>query len=176
MTAYVAVSQNGTLRTDYDGMAVAAFIGDECVGYADFVADGYGLLRIYSNEQSVQTVTFRLYDYNLGQTFELTPSRTVIFSTSANMGTPSDPIILNYEDGWLKGDVNADGQVGIGDIVAVTNIMAGISIDAAALTNLGSVYRVDNADMMKRADVNEDGQVGIGDIVAITNIMAGISD
>ena len=59
----------------------------------------------------------------------------------------------------VKGDVNADGTVGIGDIVAVTNVMAGITNDAATRS---------------RADVNEDGAVGIGDIVAITNIMAGI--
>lgn len=58
----------------------------------------------------------------------------------------------------ILGDVNADGTVGIGDIVAVTNVMAGITNDAAS---------------KKRADVNGDGSVGIGDIVAITNIMAG---
>ena len=58
----------------------------------------------------------------------------------------------------LDGDVNADGSVGIGDIVAVTNVMAGITNDA---------------DTVARADVNGDGSVGIGDIVAITNIMAG---
>ena len=54
-----------------------------------------------------------------------------------------------------RGDVNRDGQVGIGDIVAITNIMAG-SNDAGY-----------------DGDVNNDDQVGIGDIVAITNIMAG---
>ena len=59
----------------------------------------------------------------------------------------------------LKGDVNLDGQVGIGDIVAITNIMAGIETDPG---------------MVSRADVNGDTQVGIGDIVAITNIMAGM--
>ena len=59
---------------------------------------------------------------------------------------------------FLKGDVNNDGQVGIGDIVAVTNVMAGIET---------------NPDIIARADVNADTQVGIGDIVAITNIMAG---
>ena len=58
----------------------------------------------------------------------------------------------------LRGDVNLDGQVGIGDIVAITNIMAGIETDPG---------------MVARADVNGDGEVGIGDIVAITNIMAG---
>ena len=57
-----------------------------------------------------------------------------------------------------EGDVNNDGAVGIGDIVAVTNVMAGITNDA---------------DTVARADVNGDGGVGIGDIVAITNIMAG---
>ena len=58
----------------------------------------------------------------------------------------------------ISGDVNGDGQVGIADIVAVTNVMASITTDA---------------DVKARADVNGDGQVGIADIVAITNIMAG---
>ena len=63
--------------------------------------------------------------------------------------------------GSLTGDVNQDGQVGIGDIVAITNVMAGITTDEVT---------------KQRADVNGDGQVGIGDIVAITNIMAGVSN
>ena len=57
-----------------------------------------------------------------------------------------------------KGDVNVDSQVGIGDIVAITNVMAGTDTDAGLTT---------------RSDVNGDGTVGIGDIVAITNLMAG---
>ena len=68
-------------------------------------------------------------------------------------------ITVSANSGDLEGDVNSDGTVGIGDIVAVTNVMAGITTDAATI---------------KRADVNDDGTVGIGDIVAITNIMAGI--
>ena len=58
----------------------------------------------------------------------------------------------------LAGDVNGDGQVGIGDIVAITNVMA---------------FVVTDEETIKRADVNGDGDIGIGDIVAITNIMAG---
>ena len=58
----------------------------------------------------------------------------------------------------LPGDVNDDGQVGIGDIVAITNVMAGTETDT---------------DIIARADVNGDDEVGIGDIVAVTNIMAG---
>ena len=74
-------------------------------------------------------------------------------------GGPSNPGYLTGAAG-LKGDVNGDGQVGIGDIVAITNIMAGIETNSAFIA---------------RADVNGDNQVGIGDIVAITNIMAGIA-
>ena len=63
---------------------------------------------------------------------------------------------------WVRsgvvGDVNGDGTVGIGDIVAITNYMAGMT----------------NGITLERADVNGDGTVGIGDIVALTNIMAGI--
>ena len=58
----------------------------------------------------------------------------------------------------LHGDVNGDGQVGIGDIVSVTNVMADDNLDPA---------------QRAAADINGDGQVGIGDIIAITNIMAG---
>ena len=54
-----------------------------------------------------------------------------------------------------KGDVNGDGQVGIGDLIAVSNFMGGE----------GSVT-------FEQADVNGDGEGGIGDIISITNIMA----
>ena len=57
----------------------------------------------------------------------------------------------------IKGDVNGDGQVGIGDIICVTNFMAGTP---------GEIT-------LEQADVNGDGEVGIGDIITITNIMAG---
>ncbi|MBQ3630632.1 MAG: dockerin type I repeat-containing protein [Prevotella sp.] len=61
----------------------------------------------------------------------------------------------------IKGDVNGDGEVGIGDIVSITNVMAGIETNEA---------------IIKAANVNGDNEVGIGDIVTITNIMAGIEE
>ncbi|MBQ3630370.1 MAG: BspA family leucine-rich repeat surface protein [Prevotella sp.] len=76
-------------------------------------------------------------------------------------GGTSSPGYLSEYGAFLLGDVNGDGQVGIGDIVAITNVMAGIETDPA---------------IIQRADVNGDTQVGIGDIVAITNIMAGITN
>ena len=56
----------------------------------------------------------------------------------------------------IVGDVNGDGEVNVGDIVTVCNVMAGISTVDPQL-----------------ADVNNDGEVNVGDIVTICNIMAG---
>ena len=56
-----------------------------------------------------------------------------------------------------KGDVNDDGEVNVGDVVTVCNVMAGISTVELQI-----------------ADVNKDGEVNVGDIVTICNIMAGI--
>jgi hypothetical protein len=53
----------------------------------------------------------------------------------------------------LPGDVNEDGKVNVGDIMAVINLMG-------SLTNA------------EKADVNGDGKVNVGDIMAIINIMA----
>jgi len=56
----------------------------------------------------------------------------------------------------LRGDVNGDGEVNVGDLVSVSNYMAGD----------GSVSK-------DAADVNEDGEVNVGDMVVISNIMSG---
>ena len=72
------------------------------------------------------------------------------------LSAQNGPDVINA---FVRGDVNGDGKVGIGDIVAITNVMAGIET---------------NPDIIARANVNGDESVGIGDIVAITNIMAGI--
>ena len=57
----------------------------------------------------------------------------------------------------LLGDANKDGNVTIGDIVSVVNIIAG---------NTGNYN-------LKAADANKDGTISVGDIVSIVNIMAG---
>ena len=95
--------------------------------------------------------------------FEVTEAGNYIISF-LNNGTGYDEFLLlecrvNVDQpAVIKGDVNEDGQVGIGDIIAVTNFMA--DSEQSGIT-------------LEQADVNEDGQVGIGDIIAICNIMAG---
>ena len=60
-------------------------------------------------------------------------------------------------DESIPGDVNGDGEVNVGDLVCVSNFMAG---EAGDITK-------------EAADVNGDGEVNVGDMVTITNIMAG---
>jgi len=57
----------------------------------------------------------------------------------------------------LPGDVNGDGKVNFGDIVALATYMAGRNNDIAP----------------NKADVNHDGSVNVADIIALINIMAG---
>ena len=64
-------------------------------------------------------------------------------------GTPEPPVVK-------PGDVNGDGEVNVGDIMAVVNYMA------------GQAEGIDK----DVADVNGDGEVNVGDIMAIINIMA----
>lgn len=65
-----------------------------------------------------------------------------------------------FASSWLKGDVNADGEVNIADINALLDIILGKQVDH---------------DMWLRADVNEDGEVNIADINALLDIILGSS-
>lgn len=58
---------------------------------------------------------------------------------------------------YTTGDVNRDGYVDSGDVMAIYSSMAGHS----------------SQEIQSRSDVNNDGQVDSGDIMAIYNIMAG---
>ena len=57
---------------------------------------------------------------------------------------------------FLRGDVNNDDEINVGDLVCVSNFMAGDE----------TVAKVD-------ADTNEDQEVNVGDMVVITNVMSG---
>ena len=58
---------------------------------------------------------------------------------------------------FLLGDVNGDGEVNSGDVMAIYSVMAGNG----------------TPEMQARADVNGDSQVDSGDIMAVYSIMAG---
>lgn len=152
MTVYVVVYADGQKLDSYDRVAVGAFIGDECMGYGQFETADYGCVRIRSNENSQQPITFRLYDYDDHLTYELTSSANYVFSSGLVRGKPSTPFPLRYTSGRTKGDVNGDGTVDVEDMGCVISALGGADYPAA--------------------DVNGDGRVDVGDILAIAGIVA----
>lgn len=154
MTVYVAVSKNGVRLSNYDDVAIGAFIGGECVGYGIFEEDGYGVIRIRNNATSAQPVTFRLYQFSNQSEYILTPSKDVSFQKDTNVGEPSNPVVLSWNM-RLAGDANGDGKVVASDIVAIANYMMGKN------GNLSS----------ENVDVNGDGVVNIADIIIVVGII-----
>ena len=61
-----------------------------------------------------------------------------------------------YEQSWLRGDVNNDGEVNIADVNTLIDIILGGNFDAMT---------------MLRADVNGDGEIGIADINEVQDII-----
>ena len=70
------------------------------------------------------------------------------------------PTLLDSEipECGMKGDVNGDGEIGLADINALTNIILGADADDCTLW---------------RADVNSDNEIGIGDINALIDLILG---
>lgn len=102
MSAYVQVTLDGTPLTSYDGLAIGAFIGEDCVGYAvlgESLTGGspdspIGLMRLRANSTEPTELSFRLYNYADGSEQNLTPDQVVTFVSYALVGTPEAPLRL----------------------------------------------------------------------------------
>jgi hypothetical protein len=101
MSAYAQViSAEGAILAAYDDLALGAFIGDDCVGYAVFLSN-LGLLRIHANTPDAQAITFRLYNYADEKESNLTPVdaegkaiAAPTFAATTLLGTPKAPLLL----------------------------------------------------------------------------------
>ena len=84
-------------------------------------------------------------------------SRQSLITFKGEKETISFTLTINVKDpnSGIKGDVDGNGNVGLGDIEAVLAVMAGDGTHALT------------------ADIDGNGTVGLGDIEAILNIMAG---
>lgn len=158
MTLYVALTIDGSTVTDYTNYEVAAFVGDECRGVATPDSkDGnvWLYLRVRSNNESGETVTFKVYDKEKDRVSGI--EETVEFASQGLVGQPSSPKELTPKK-YTPGDVNNDGEINIVDVTSCIQIMAG---------KISSNYIVD------AADVNGDGEINIVDVTSIIQIMAG---
>ena len=155
MAVYVAVSNNGVRLSNYDNVTVGAFKGDECVGYGVFEGNDYGVIRVKSNSTSASSVTFKLYRFTDQAEYDLTPSKTVTFQKDANVGEPSNPVVLNCSM-MLMGDANGDGEVNVSDIVEIVNDIMG---------------KTSSKFVKALADMNNDGEINVTDIVKVVSII-----
>ena len=120
------------------------------------------------NNDEVQSIAFNMGVDGVGAKYHI---KNVVWKLSNNTATLIKEKGLNnflYVLGagenagtrqtWgVTGDVNDDDEVGIGDLISVSNFMAN---------------GVDSGVTLIWADTNKDNEVGIGDLITISNIMA----
>lgn len=78
---------------------LAAYVGDECRGVASPIFNSVGqyvcfYLPVYSNAESGETLSFRIYDTQTGT--EYTAAETLSFTSDAGQGQPSSPLALTF--------------------------------------------------------------------------------
>ena len=142
LTAMTTIRKN--VQIDVDGQTVLTALPSPL--HAD-----YGELRWTSADEGIATISERgvVTGVAVGQTMvtaEMTP---------ANGRTMSLQYVVKVGGAELTGDVNGDGAVNGGDVMAVYDTMAG------GTANEG------------RSDVNGDGAVNGGDVMSVYDIMAG---
>ena len=105
MTVYFSLQNGNDMVAVPDNFEVAAFVGDECRGVATFEnqisAEGislkYGFLKVYSNVESGETVTFKCFDKTVTKERSFA-GVSVPFIADTNVGYPSSPqpLVLEY--------------------------------------------------------------------------------
>ena len=100
MTAYVALNVDGEIVTDYSDFEIAAFCGEECRGIAsikkverDGTENVYGYLRIRSNQDTGETITFKVFQISTEKEMHVY-NTSVEFQSQQVIGMPSTPMML----------------------------------------------------------------------------------
>lgn len=159
MTVYAKVVYEGAEVSDYSNYEIGAFVGNECRGVGDVqTKDSYTwvYLRVRSNQASGEKLIFKLYDKSTGRTSVIKPSQVIVFSSQGMIGKPSSPVTLE-KPSYTLGDVNEDGVIDIADVVAASQLTAGVA---------------DSKYNSLAADANLDGKINIADVVMISTIIA----
>lgn len=156
MTAYVTLVVDDEVVTDLSGYEIAAFCGTECRGVAtvETVTAGgqqksYAYLRIRSNQEQGETITFKVYDKTYERELGV-ENTTLTFKSLDVQGLPSNPLQLQVSAA-VPGDVTGEGDVDLFDIVAIMDWILGNNTDPNFVVSA--------------ADFNGDGEVDVFDVV-----------
>ena len=120
-------------------------------------AEGGDIMLTAADESWSNTLTYpeHLGDQTVGRYPDGTVSVYVMNIPTIAKSNLMSSYMINTKAG-TRGDVNGDGGVDVGDVMAIINFMAGQP----------------NGVTLDRADVNGDGTVDVGDVMAVINIMA----
>lgn len=111
-----------------------------------------GLTSLTSNADEVPELGENVWaGVNQGKVLLVVPSASLEDYKTADQWK-----LFLYDSGWIRGDVNGDGEVNIADINMLVFIIQ------------GHVY---SDDVMQRADVDENGEINISDINAVLAII-----
>ena len=136
MTAYVDVTMDGVVISDYANYEVAAFCGEECRGVASIeeipnTEKKYYYLRIRSNQNEGETISFKVYDKAKTKEYVIT-ANTVAFSAQGMQGYPSSPMILGATNSYRL-TYKLDGEEYSVDSIAYGTVL----VQKEALTKEG---------------------------------------
>ena len=157
MTVYAQLKIDDAVVSDYSNYEVAAFVGDECRGVAEFnTQNGYTWLyiRVRSNSASGEKISFKMFDKTEGKPKRI--AETVEFQSQGLEGMPSSPFDLTPAK-YTPGDVNDDEKINSKDLMLVIK-----KILKQGLPN-GTIE-----DAM---DMNGDGKYNSKDLQLIINII-----
>ena len=99
MTVFATVAANGAVASNLSDYEVAAFCEDECRGIASVQTVGsnnYCYLRIRSNRQSGETITFKVYQASTA-TERVVTEQQLEFKSQNAIGIPSNPYVLDLK-------------------------------------------------------------------------------
>lgn len=143
MTISGIILINGVEQT-VTTLEVGAFCGDECRGsmtaeYFPPTQQYVVSLTVSSNQQSGETITFRLYDQLEGQELVLPCTNSINFESNAIIGDADDWFQFAFSDEVsVSATVNPEGA---GTVTGTGNFMPGTTATLTATANSGYSFR-----------------------------------
>lgn len=143
MTISGIILINGVEQT-VTTLEVGAFCGDECRGsmtaeYFPPTQQYVVSLTVASNQQSGETITFRLFDQLEGQELDLQCANSIIFESNAIIGGVGDWFQFAFSDEVsVTATVNPEGA---GTVTGAGNFMPGTMATLTATANNGYSFR-----------------------------------
>ena len=139
------------------GLYNSPVIDENAVTFAETIVSSADLYDATAKQNKVKIVTLTVNKPDFDQTFYLSSSPVQGSEAVQDVQPLNNVLPVRLVGKFKRGDVNRDGAVDSGDIMAIYSVMAGNG----------------DAGLRSRADVNGDGAVDSGDIMTVYGIMAG---